>query len=230
MVCRLYLDTKFAYCCCGFTMNTFILSILLIRVSFTNTHWNSYLLGWTLDYSSHYLFVSLVFANMFVFDVWFSNSPLFLNFSSFCPLFFQYLSKLVILLDHYSILLEDCSASINLFQITLFILCLNFSINGYPSKPLPLTALLNSCTNFSIVLLYYSTFFNSATLTDLLSLLLNSCFRLVRKFSTVGNPSCLTLNPPWYFFSYICQSSLYIWQYLLNLFFYWYISHPYSNI
>ena len=56
------------------------------------------------------------------------------------------------------------------FSILLYLIsCLKSSINGFLSYLLSLTILLNFCTNFSIVLLLYSTFFNSATFNISLS-------------------------------------------------------------
>ena len=56
------------------------------------------------------------------------------------------------------------------FSILLYLIsCLKSSINGFLSYLLSLAILLNFCTNFSIVLLLYSTFFKSATFNISLS-------------------------------------------------------------
>ena len=66
-------------------------------------------------------------------------------------------------------------------------LLLNSSIRGLSPYLLFLAAFLNFCTNSSIVLLSYSTFFNSTTFTNLLFPLPNSFFSLVRKSLTINN-------------------------------------------
>ena len=100
-----------------------------------------------------------------------------LNLFSFCLLSLWYLSKFVALLYYCFILLRGCFVFINFFLITLFISHLNFSTNCLPSYLLPFTTFLNSYTNSSIILLLYSTFFNSITFIILLFPLLNSSFK-----------------------------------------------------
>jgi len=88
---------------------------------------------------------------------------------------------------HFLIFLEDCSTSISLHLITLFIFFLNSLINGLSLYLLSLTALLNSYTNSSIVFDSCSIFFSSATFIDLLSSLPNSFLSLARKSLTDRN-------------------------------------------
>ena len=83
--------------------------------------------------------------------------------------------------------MTSITAFINFLQITLFISLLNSSFQDCSSNPLFLTVFLNSYTKFFIFLFSCFAFFNSATLTNLLSSSLNSCFRLVRKSPTTGN-------------------------------------------
>ena len=71
---------------------------------------------------------------------------------------------------------------LNVYLITLFISCLNYSTNSFFLYPLPLVVLLNSCINYSIVLLSCFTFFNLATFIVLLSSLLSSFFKSIRNF------------------------------------------------
>ena len=71
-------------------------------------------------------------------------------------------------------LLRDLSAFMSFLLITLFISCLNYSTNSLFSYPLSLAVLLNSCINYSIVLLSCFAFFNLATFIVLSSSLLNS--------------------------------------------------------
>ena len=78
------------------------------------------------------------------------------------------------------------SVSINLLLIISFIHLLNSSTNSLPSYPLPLAALLNSCTNFSIVLPSYSNLLNSATFTDSSSPPPNSFLIPAKNSSTVS--------------------------------------------
>ena len=86
---------------------------------------------------------------------------------------------------------EGYSTFINFLQITLFIPHLNYSLNSLLLYLFLLAALLNFCTNFSIVLLLCSNFFNSTTFIVLLFLLLNSFFELTRNSSTITNFSSL---------------------------------------
>ena len=67
----------------------------------------------------------------------------------------------------------ECFTSIKFLLIVLFISCLNSSTNTLSSKLLPLTAVLNSYTNSSIILLSYST-----------NPLLNSIFKSAKKSLT----------------------------------------------
>ena len=71
---------------------------------------------------------------------------------------------------------KGLSASISFLLITLFIPCLNSSTKALFSYLLPLDALLNSCTNFSIILDPSSTLFSSVTFSDLLSSFLHFFF------------------------------------------------------
>ena len=71
---------------------------------------------------------------------------------------------------------------------------LNSSINSLSLYLLPLTALLNSYINSFITLLSYSTFFNSATFVNSLSLLPNSFFNSVKKSLTVRNSKFLVFK------------------------------------
>ena len=85
--------------------------------------------------------------------LWLPSSFFLLNLSSSLWLLLQYLSKLVVYLYHWSILLGGFSVSINFLLITLFIPLLNSFVNNYSLYLFPLVTLLNSCTNSS-------TFFN----------------------------------------------------------------------
>ena len=76
------------------------------------------------------------------------------------------------------------SASINFLLITPFITLLNSSINGLPSYPLHLAALLNSCMNSSIILPSYFNFFNFVAFTDSSSSPQNSFLIAVKNFPT----------------------------------------------
>ena len=100
---------------------------------------------------------------MFILNAKFSTFLLSLNLSFSHLIFLQCLSKFVVLLYYCLMLLEKCSTCISFLLITLFIPHLNSFINALLSYLLFFTALLNFCTNSSIVLLLYSTFFNSAT-------------------------------------------------------------------
>jgi len=102
------------------------------------------------------------------------------------------------------------STFISFHLIILFIPLLNFSINSLSSYLLSLTILLNSCMNFSIVLLPCFIFFSSITSANSLSLLLKFFYSSVRKFPTIENSNPL-LNPPKHFSS----------KYLLILFMLW---------
>ena len=75
------------------------------------------------------------------------------------------------------------SASINFLLIPPFIPYLNSSTNGLPSYLLPLTVLLNSCMNSSIVLPPCSNRLNSAAFTDFSSSPPNSLFKLFKNSS-----------------------------------------------
>ena len=83
--------------------------------------------------------------------------------------FLQILSKTIALSYHCPIEPGYCSNSMSLWHIVVLIPLLNSSINGLPSYLLPLTALLNSCINSSIIfslcsnLLNFATFLNSSS-------------------------------------------------------------------
>ena len=81
-------------------------------------------------------------------------------------------------------LVGGLSTSINFLLITPFIPLLNSSTNSFPSYLLPLTTLLNSWTNSSIIFPSCSNFFNSATFTDSFSPPLNSFLMATKNFST----------------------------------------------
>ena len=83
-------------------------------------------------------------------------------------------------------LLKDLSASISFLIIVSFIPLLNFSTKDLSSYPLPLTALLNSYTNSSIILFPYFTFFNLATFIISSSPLPNSFFKFAKDSSTIA--------------------------------------------
>ena len=123
---------------------------------------------------------------MFILGAEFPISLLPLNLFSFLLFSLQYLSKFVALSYHCSILLREHFTSINFLLITLFIPLLNSSINDLPSYSLSLTALLNSYTNFSIVLLSCFTFFNSATFIISSSPPLNSFFKSDKNSPTIA--------------------------------------------
>ena len=77
--------------------------------------------------------------------------------------------------------------SISFYLMISFIPFLNSLINALSLYLLPLTTLLNFCTNPFIILDFYSIFFNSATFIISLLLLPNYFFSLGRKSPTVGN-------------------------------------------
>ena len=105
--------------------------------------------------------------------------------SSSLLLSLQCLSKFVTLSYYCLMLLEDHSTSISFLLIILFIPLLNSSTNSLSLYLLLLTALLNFCTNFSIILFFYSTLFNSTTFIVLLFSLSNFFFGSTKIFSTV---------------------------------------------
>jgi len=85
--------------------------------------------------------------------------------------YFPFNAYLNLLLSYITIkyFLKDVSLP-STFSILLYLIsCLKSSINDFLSYLLSLAILLNFCTNFSIVLLLYSTFFNSATFNITLS-------------------------------------------------------------
>ena len=79
--------------------------------------------------------------------------------------------------------------------ITPFMPHLNSSINSLPLYSLSFITLLNFCTNSSIILLPYSTFFSSATLIVSSSPLPNSCFKSVKNFPLLQIPIFYSLDP-----------------------------------
>jgi len=85
--------------------------------------------------------------------------------------YFPFNAYLNLLLFYITIqyFLKDVSLP-STFSILLYLIfCLKSSINGFLSYLPSLAVLLNFCTNFSIILLLYSTFFNSATFNISLS-------------------------------------------------------------
>ena len=122
---------------------------------------------------------------MFNFGAWvlFSYCPF--NLSSFCLLFLQFLFNVIALLYHCLIELGYHSDSINLQCIVLFMPLLNSFTKGLSLYLLPLVALLNSCTNSSIILLPCSNLFNSATLTIFSSFSLNYFLISAKNFPTI---------------------------------------------
>ena len=78
---------------------------------------------------------------------------------------------------------------INCKRISLFILCLNSSMRGHSLYPLSLTALLNFCTNSSIILFPCSSFHSSATFINSSSLLPNSFFMSVKNSPIISYSS-----------------------------------------
>ena len=142
----------------------FILSTLSIRAGLAETHcWGiSCLLGQIWGHGNDCLYVFWLF-NLGAGALLLSFFPF--NLSSLL-LFLQFLSRTIVLLNHYSIELGWFSASINLLLIVAFMSCLNSSISGHSSYLLLLTTLLNSCTNSSIVLPPCSILFSSATFAD----------------------------------------------------------------
>jgi len=101
--------------------------------------------------------------------LWFPNSFLSRNLSSFLWLSLKWWSKLVACSYHCSILVGGFSTSISFLLIVLFVPLLNSSTSALPLYLLLLAALQNSCTNSSIVFPSYSILLSSATLTDSLS-------------------------------------------------------------
>jgi len=101
------------------------------------------------------------------------------------------------------------SDSISFYLITLFIPCLNFSINGYLLYLLSFATFLNSCIN-SCVFNFCSIFFNSIIFIVLLFPPSNSYLRLVRKFFTIANLK-LSFSKSFIIFSFqILANSLYM--------------------
>ena len=100
----------------------------------------------------------------------------------------------------------------SLWHIVTFISFLNSSTNGLLSYPFSLAALLNSCTNFSIIFPPYSSLFNLATFTDSSSPLPNSFLISTKIFPIV----LYSNNPPSKFSSifsfYISADPLYIYD------------------
>ena len=144
-------------------------------------YWIFYILGHTWGYDTYCLFTSSVF----ILGTRFLVSFLPLNLFSSLLLSFQCLSKFVVLLYYCSILLGQYSASINFLLITLFISHLNSSTNSLLLYLLSLAILLNTYTNCSIVLLFYSTFFSYATFIISLPPPLNSSFKFDKIFLTI---------------------------------------------
>ena len=87
-----------------------------------------------------------------------------------------------------SMIFRGLSIPISFLLITSFISLLNFSTKFCLSYSFPLTALLSSYTNSSIILFLCSTLFNSVIFVDLLSLLPNSFFSFTKNSFTIGNP------------------------------------------
>ena len=112
-------------------------------------------------------------------------SLLFFSLSSSCLLSLQCLSKFVAYLYHCSILIGEHSDSISFCLITSFIPLLNSFINNLFSYLLSLIIFLNSYTSFSIVLLPYSTFFNSTTFIVLLFPPPIFCSKSIRNSPTI---------------------------------------------
>lgn len=87
----------------------------------------------------------------------------------------------------------------SLHWIVLFIPCLNSLINNLSSSLLPLVTLLNSYINLSIILLFCSILFNSATFTVLLSSPSNFFLDLPEISLQLCNLIILLPNSPLYF-------------------------------
>ena len=112
-------------------------------------------------------------------------SCLSLSLSSSLLLSLQYLSKLVVCSYYCSMFDGSLSASINFLLIVPFIPLLNFSTNGLLLYSLPLTALLNSYTNSSIVFSFYFNLLNSATFIDSLFSSSNSFLIFIKNSPTI---------------------------------------------
>ena len=141
---------------------------------------------------------------------------LFLSYSliSLSPFYFPSNVYLNLLLSYITIqyFQEDISL-LSTFSILLYLIpCLKSSINSFLSYLLPLTVLLNFCTNFSIVLLFYSTFLISATFNISLSPLPSSCFKFVRNSSTVACAKLSFSKSSIIFSFYISANSLYTYD------------------
>ena len=124
------------------------------------------------------------------------NSPLCCIFSKECAMFLfnifsalfclWFLSNLTDHFCHYSIELEELSASANFLLIPLFNPLLNSSMRGYLLYPLPLTIFLNSWMYLLYVLppcsivLYCSTFLSSSPVSS------NSFLIFLNSSSTVS--------------------------------------------
>ena len=158
---------------------------------------------------------------MFILNAKFSTFLLSLNLSISHLIFLQCLSKFVVLLYYCLMLLEKCSTCISFLLITLFIPHLNSFINTLLSYLLFFTALLNFCTNSSIVLLLCSTFFNSATFIISLSPPSNSFFRFIRRInsSTIANSKLLFFRFLITFFFKMSTNSLYMYDITYWVFF-----------
>ena len=113
-------------------------------------------------------------------------SLLLLNLFSSLLLSLQCISKFTALSCYCSMLLRGFSASMSFLLIISFIPLLNSSINSLSSYSFPLTTLLNSWTNSSLVFSPYSIFFNSVTFIILSSPPLNSSFKSNKNSPTIA--------------------------------------------
>ena len=120
----------------------------------------------------------------------FSYHPLYLS-SSFL-LYLQFLFKVIILSYHCLIEPGYHLDFMSLWYIVALIPPLNSSTSSLLSYSLPLSALLNFCTNFSMVLFPCSNLFNSATFTDSSSPSPNFFLILAKNSPTISYSS----NPP----------------------------------
>ena len=128
---------------------------------------------------------------MFVLSLLFFISFLLFNLSFSCLFSLYCLFRFIVCLHYCLILQGDCSAFISFHLIVLFIPLLHSSINGLSLYPLLFATLLNSIQTLLSSYFSIPTFFNSTTFVNLLSLLPNSFFSLVR-----NSPTLLSPNPP----------------------------------
>ena len=108
-----------------------------------------------------------------------------LSLSSSLLLSLQFSLRAVALLYYCSMEPSWFLVSINFLLIAPFIPLLNSFTKGLLSYLLPLSALLNSCTNLFIVFSPCFSFLSSATFTDSPFPPPNSFFKLIKNFSTV---------------------------------------------